>query len=80
MHPPCTDLALTCGRIATAHLSALDDMVREAAGTDLVVLVEGTLQKSVGIAVCSRIFKVAETKVTFGKLAHARSQKAVRSG
>lgn len=57
MHPPGTELAFTCSRTATAHLSALDYVVREAAGTDLVVLVKGTLQKFVGIAVCSCIFK-----------------------
>lgn len=80
MHHPCTKLAFTCSRISTAHLSALDNMVREAAGADLVVLVKGTLQKSVGIAVCSCIFKVAKTKVTFGKLALDKLHKAVKSG
>lgn len=77
MHHPCTKLAFTCSRISRAHLSALDNMVREAAGTDLVVLVKGTLQKFVGIAVCSCIFEVAKTKVTFGKLALAKLLKAV---
>lgn len=80
VHHLCTKLAFTCSRIATAHLSALDNMERKAAGTDLVVLVKGTLQKSVRIGVCSCIFKVATTKVTFGKLSLDKLHKAVKSG
>lgn len=80
VYHPCTKVAFTCSRISTAHLPALDNMVREAAGTDLVVLVKGTLQKFVGVAVGSCIFKVAKAKVTFGKLAHARLHEAVKSG
>lgn len=60
VHYPCTNF--TCGRIAT-HLSALDNMVGEAAGTDLVVLVKGALEKFVGITVVSPVLKVAKTKV-----------------
>lgn len=80
MHHPCTKLAFTCSRLASAHLSALDNMVREAAGTDLVVLVKGTLQESVGIAVCSCILKVAKAKVTFGKPNCTRLLKVGKTG
>lgn len=37
--------------------SALDKMVREPAGSDLVALVEGTLDQSVRVTVRSRVFE-----------------------
>lgn len=37
--------------------SALDNMVREPAGSDPVVLVEGTLEESVRVTVCSCVFE-----------------------
>lgn len=49
-------------RIAITHLSALDNMVREAAGTNAVVLVEGALEELVRVTVRSRVFKAARQK------------------
>lgn len=49
-----------CSRIAMTHLSALDDMVRKAAGTNQVVLVEGALEEFVRVTVRPRIFKAAD--------------------
>lgn len=79
MHYPCTKLDFTCSRIAT-HLSALDNMVREAAGTDLVVLVKGALEKVVGITVCSRVFKVAKTKVTLANFPFRKCTRLFKVG
>lgn len=45
------------------HFPALYKMVREAAGPDLVVLVEGALQKFVRVTVAFFIFKVREEQI-----------------
>lgn len=58
VHHLFTKPAFTCSR--TTHLSALDNMVREAAGPDLVVLIKWALEKFVWVVVRSGIFKVAK--------------------
>lgn len=55
----------------STHLSALNEMVREAAGPDLVVLVKRTLQEFVRITVSFFIFKVrVEEMNTFHQLTY----------